>query len=134
MKDAVYELGLDTPSAISKLEAFGANELPQPKTPGVLTVFLLQFKSPFIYILFAAAVVSMALGQTINAYFIFAVLVINASIGTFQEYAAERAANALRGLVPHNANVVRDGRVQQIKVAEKVRARYQQHNAPHQRR
>ena len=120
MKDAVYELGLDTPSAISKLEAFGANELPQPKTPGVLTVFVLQFKSPFIYILFAAAVVSMALGQTINAYFIFAVLMINASIGTFQEYAAERAANALRGLVPHNANVVRDGRVQQIKVADVV--------------
>jgi magnesium-transporting ATPase (P-type) len=53
-----------------------------------------QFLSPLIYIFLIAAVVSVALQEWCDA--IFAVLLINALIGTIQEYSAERSAEALR--------------------------------------
>jgi magnesium-transporting ATPase (P-type) len=94
-----------------KRHKYGANILPQAKSPGVLLIFLLQFKSPFIYVLLAAATVSYALSQFLNAYFILAVLIINALIGTVQEYSAERAATALKKMVPSFATVVRNNQI-----------------------
>jgi len=73
-------------------------------------VFLHQFKSAFIYVLLVAAIVSFGLGHTVNALFIIAVLLLNATIGTVQEYSAERAASALQKMVPSFAMVYRDGR------------------------
>ena len=86
--------------AAARLLESGPNELPERKPPGLPRIFLSQFKSPFIYVLFATAVVSCALGQTINSFFIFVVLLINILIGAIQEYSAERLAAALGKLVP----------------------------------
>jgi calcium-translocating P-type ATPase len=101
--------GLTAQQAAARLAEAGPNVLPERERPGPLLIFLHQFKSPFIYVLIAAAVVSQVLGQTINAIFITAVLLINALIGTIQEYAAERAAAALKKMVPSEATVIRDG-------------------------
>ena len=57
--------------AAARLLESGPNELPERKPPGLPRIFLSQFKSPFIYVLFATAVVSCALGQTINSFFCF---------------------------------------------------------------
>ena len=109
--------GLTTSEAEKKLEEFGENVLPAPKPPGLGIIFLRQFRSPFIYVLLIAAGISFALGQNINAYFVFAVLLLNAAIGTFQEFAAERAADALRKLVPTVAKVKRNGVIQDLDTA-----------------
>ena len=102
--------GLSTAQAAAALAESGSNELPEQKKSGPLQIFIHQFQSPFIYVLLAAAVVSLGLGQTVNAIFITIVLFINALIGTVQEYAAERAAAALKEMVPTQATVVRDGK------------------------
>lgn len=73
--------GLSTQQAAARLVETGPNVLPERQGPGPLLIFMHQFKSPFIYVLFAAAVVSLGLGQTINAVFITIVLLINALIG-----------------------------------------------------
>ncbi|MDH3830107.1 MAG: HAD-IC family P-type ATPase [Gammaproteobacteria bacterium] len=112
--------GITSSEAAVRLLESGPNELPERKPPGLPRIFLSQFKSPFIYVLFAAAVVSWALGQTINSFFIFVVLLINALIGTIQEYSAERAAAALRKMVPFRATVVRDGKAMIINTADIV--------------
>ncbi|WP_196140193.1 HAD-IC family P-type ATPase [Aliikangiella sp. G2MR2-5] len=106
--------GLTSAEAKTRLLQQGENRLPEAETESFVIVFAKQFKSPFIYVLLIAAVVSFFLGQNINGLFIFAVLLLNASIGSFQEYSAEKAAKALNAMVPHLANVVRDGHVQQI--------------------
>jgi magnesium-transporting ATPase (P-type) len=106
--------GLSTQQAAARLAETGPNVLPERRRPGPLLIFIRQFKSPFIYVLFAAALVSLGLGQTINAAFIAIVLLLNAMIGTIQEYAAQRAATALKKMVPSRSTVVRDGRPIQI--------------------
>lgn len=106
--------------AAARLAETGPNVIPEQRKPGPLLIFLHQFKSPFIYVLLVAAIVSLGLGQHINAIFITLVLLINALIGTVQEYAAERAAAALKNMVPSQASVIRDGKPVSINTADVV--------------
>ena len=106
--------GLSTEQAALRLSEAGANVLPEKKTAGFLIVFARQFKSPFVYVLLFAALLSLGLGQTINAIFIAIVLLINALIGTVQEYSAERAAAGLKNMVPAQTTVIRDGKPSRI--------------------
>lgn len=112
--------GLSTPEAQKRLARLGPNALPQAKPPGLAQVFLRQFLSPLIYILLAAALVSWFLDEWLDAGFIFAVLLINAIIGTIQEYSAERSALALQNLVTTMARVARDGDIGEIPAEELV--------------
>lgn len=112
--------GLTSTEAKTRLEKFGPNELPERKSASLFLVFLLQFKSPFIYVLLAAAIVSFGLDHTVNAWFILGVLLINALIGAIQEFSAERAAAALKKMVPSYATVVRDGKTSSIRAADLV--------------
>ncbi|WP_245942448.1 cation-translocating P-type ATPase [Candidatus Colwellia aromaticivorans] len=109
-----YPKNLTDQQAKKALARFGLNVLPEATTPGMLLIFLRQFKGPFIYVLFAAAILSFFLGQKINAAFILAVLVINAIIGTVQEFSAEKAAGALKKMVPSFANVIRNNKLIKI--------------------
>ncbi|MBT4520209.1 MAG: HAD-IC family P-type ATPase [Halieaceae bacterium] len=102
--------GLSQREALELLRKCGPNKLPEPKRPGLFMIFVSQFKSPFIYVLLVAAVVSSGIGQTINSFFILAVLLLNATIGTFQEFAAQKAASGLEKMVPHQASVLREGK------------------------
>jgi len=104
------EKGLSTDEAARRLERFGPNALREPKRRSLLSVFLHQFKSPLIYLLFAAAGIALALGHTKDAAVIFVVLLMNAVIGAFQEGRAERSLEALRKLATLKARVVRGGR------------------------
>ena len=112
--------GLSSDVAAERLFSHGANVLPERKSTSIFLVFLLQFKSPFIYVLFIAAIISYGLGQTLNAWFILAVLLINALIGTVQEFSAERAAAALKKMVPSTTTVIRDGKTIKINSADVV--------------
>lgn len=113
-------LGLTSAEAEARLARFGPNALPEAKTPSLFAVFFRQFLSPLIYILVAAAVVSLLLGEIKDALFIAVVLVINGIIGTVQEYSANRAAAALRKLEQPHATVVRDGLVREISARDIV--------------
>ncbi|MBW6493691.1 MAG: HAD-IC family P-type ATPase [Burkholderiaceae bacterium] len=112
--------GLRQIEAESRLETFGRNALPSGKPPTAVAMFIQQFKSPLIYVLLAAALVSALLREWTDAGFIFAVLLINAVVGAFQEYAAERSAQALRQLVTAHSRVLRDGDAREIASEEIV--------------
>jgi magnesium-transporting ATPase (P-type) len=101
--------GLSAAEAAARLTTFGANELPKAKRRSLAIVFLGQFQNPLIYLLLAAAAVSLAIGETTDAGFIFAVLLVNAVIGTAQEWKAETSAEALKRLLPIQVVVRRDG-------------------------
>ncbi|WED23719.1 HAD-IC family P-type ATPase [Vibrio sp. JC009] len=112
--------GLTQQEAAKRLEQYGRNKLPEPPMAGPVLIFLRQFLSPFIYILFIAAVVSFFLHEYSGAVFILAVLVLNAIIGTIQEYSAQRSAAALKNMVKGETHVIRDGMGLTIDVEEVV--------------
>jgi magnesium-transporting ATPase (P-type) len=112
--------GLTSAEAAARLARHGPNTLPRGRAPGLGEIFLGQFKSPLIYVLLVAAVLSLALQKWSDAVFIFVVLVINAVVGTFQEYRAERASQALAGLASGKARVVRNGDTFEIAFEEVV--------------
>lgn len=112
--------GLSAKEAADKLAQFGPNALPDVSRPSVLGIFLHQFRSPLIYILLAAVVVSLVLGEFNDAAFIGVVLLINGIIGAAQEYSADRAAASLRNLQQQLATVIRDDTLQEINARELV--------------
>ncbi|CAN5524857.1 cation-transporting P-type ATPase [soil metagenome] len=106
--------GLSAEEARSRLEQDGPNALPEtPPTPA-LVVLLHQFKSPLIYILVAAAIVTLLLQDYIDSAVIAAVLILNAVIGYTQERRAENSVRALMRLMAPRAHVIRDGREHEI--------------------
>ena len=112
--------GLTHNEAVARLAQFGRNTLPQAKPSGIGVVFLRQFASPLIYVLVAAALLSVMIQEWSDAGFISAVLIINAVIGTIQEYSAQRAAAALNKLVSTQCRVFRDGDTYEINADELV--------------
>ncbi len=106
--------GLSDEEARGRLARVGPNTLPEPQASSVVTTFLRQFRSPLIYILLAATLVSLLLSDVRDAFFIGIVLVANGTIGTFQEHSADKAALALRKLEEAKANVIRSGRMLEI--------------------
>ena len=107
---AVTPRGLNDDDVRQRLATFGPNELPRARGTSLLGIILHQFKSPLIYLLLVAAAVALAAGEVKDAILIGAVLLVNALIGTIQEYGAERSAEALANLVPGRTVVRRNGR------------------------
>jgi Ca2+-transporting ATPase len=101
--------GLSNPEVVRRQQQYGPNALPRKEPPGLFTVFLNQFKSPLIYVLVAAALVSLLIEEFSDAIFIAAVLLLNAVIGTIQEFSAQRSADALQKLMTTQVRVLRDG-------------------------
>lgn len=112
--------GLSSAQATRRLAEQGPNSLPGPRTPTLFELFLSQFKSPLIYLLLAAAVVSLVMRDHTDAGFILVVLLVNAVIGTIQEDRAGASARALQKLTRQVARVERDGALVEIDAADLV--------------
>lgn len=112
--------GLTAAEAMARRERFGANRLPRPARITGLQIILHQFQSPLIYVLLAAAVVSLLLAEYLDAAFIALVLSINAFLGGIQEWRAESSATALQSLLKIHARVRRGGQVEEIDAEDLV--------------
>ncbi len=102
--------GIDPAEAGARLARFGPNELPAEQAGGALTIAARQFRSPLVYILFAAGVVTVLLAEYLDAAVIAVVLAMNALVGFLQEFRAERSMAALRRLAGTRARVLRGDR------------------------
>jgi len=103
------ETGLSAQEALARLSRVGPNRLPQAPARSPWRVLLAQFKSILILILLGAVVLAALVGSTKDALVILAVVVINALVGFYQEYRAERSLAALKSMLPSKARVRRDG-------------------------
>ena len=101
--------GLTGAEARDRLAAVGPNVLPSAPTPSLLGIGLRQLRSPLIYVLLAAAVVALALGDFADAAFIGVVLLVNSGLGGWQEWQAEQQSRGLQKLLRVRATVLRDG-------------------------
>ena len=115
--------GLSTAQAKERLDAYGYNELDEGEKRSLLSKFIDQFKDLMIIILLVAAALSIITegrhGLT-DACIIFAVVVLNAAFGVYQEGQAEAAIEALKNMSSPMARVRRDGNVVEIDSREVV--------------
>ena len=105
----VTKEGLSTEQVNKSREENGFNELTEKKKKSVLVVFLEQFKDLLVGILIVAALISMATGDAESTLVIFAVIIMNAILGTVQNVKAEQSLNSLKALSSPNAKVIRNG-------------------------
>lgn len=106
--------GLSPEIARSQLEKFGPNQINPEKPEPWWKNLLKQFLTPMIYLLGGASVISLVMGETLDAAAILVVIILNALIGFFTEFRAEKALMALRAMISLSAVVLRDGKVQTV--------------------
>lgn len=114
------ERGLSSHQVIELQKASQPNELPTQKPLNFLWLYLKQFQSPLIYLLFGAAVVNWLVGQTSDTWVILLVVGINSLIGFVQEARAEQRVRSLRQLLTPTTKVLRDGTLHVIPAKELV--------------
>jgi Ca2+-transporting ATPase len=107
----VTETGLADSEVAVRLNKFGPNKLPQKPPAPIWKIFVRQFSNPLIYVLAFAAGISILIKEPTDAAFIIFVLFLNALIGGYQEWKAERSAYALQKLLQIKATVLRNGEV-----------------------
>lgn len=112
--------GLTASELEERRAQYGLNRLPEEEGLSPLKVLLHQFKSPLIYILIVAAVVTALLKEYIDTGVIAAVVILNAIVGFIQEYKAETSVRALKNMVVAKAQVIRDGAKMEIPSEELV--------------
>ena len=112
--------GLLIKEAERRLEKYGLNQLLEEKKVSWLIILLSQFKSPLVYILVAAVLISFVLGDFIDGYVIIGAIVINVIVGFIQENKAQGALSALKKVITLQARVIRDGQKRLIKATEVV--------------
>ena len=128
------ETGLAENEAQKRIEEYGKNELIKEKGKTALQIFISQFKDFLIYLLLFAIAISVIIGlyessrpgaeawstEYTDAVVIAIILIVNAILGFYQEYQAEKSLESLKKLAPHFAKVRRGGRVTEIAVEEVV--------------
>ncbi len=113
-------VGLDPREAAQRLDRFGPNRLETTGATPWYWVLGRQFVDVLIAILAIAAVVSIVLGEIVDAVTITAILVLNGILGFVQEWRAERAIEALRDMLAHEARVVRGGQHEVVDATQLV--------------
>jgi magnesium-transporting ATPase (P-type) len=108
------EVGLSDIEVKERLQKFGPNKLAEEGKISKLQILIHQFKSPLIYILIIAALVTAFLQEYKDAGVIAAILLINSVVGFIQEFKAEKNVRALKKMVVAKARTLRDGREVEI--------------------
>ena len=114
-KETARRLGVDPAHGLSeqewrrRLERYGPNRLAEAKRPGPFALFVKQFADVMVLVLIAAALVSFALGERVDALAIVAIVAINALLGFVQEAKAERSLAALKEMTAPVSTVRRMG-------------------------
>ncbi|HJX51073.1 MAG TPA: HAD-IC family P-type ATPase, partial [Candidatus Nanoarchaeia archaeon] len=106
--------GLSKEQVEERLSEYGENKLIKINRFNALSIFFNQFKSFFIIILIFAAILSFIMKSFIDSIVIFSILLINAGLGFFQEYKAEKAIEDLKKMMLPEAKVFREGKVIKI--------------------
>jgi len=114
---AVRELGADISAGLGedeaarRLQQFGANKLTERPGRSLLSMFLDQIRETLVLILLVAVAISAFLGEWPDAIVILIIVVLNASLGVFQENKAEQSLKALQAMTKTMVKVVRGGQV-----------------------
>ena len=131
IEDIASEFGTDANRGLrqdeiqSRIGKYGKNTLVQKKQRSFISMFVAQFKSFLIILLIIAAVISGVMGVKtgeglLDTYIIAGILLLNAFIGAYQEFKAQKSLESLKKMAAPVAKVVRDGEPMVVNVEDVV--------------
>ncbi|MDO8435623.1 MAG: HAD-IC family P-type ATPase [bacterium] len=112
--------GLHSQEVRDRQKEFGPNALPEKKQVSSSAILWAQFKSPLVFVLLFAAVVTLVLREWVDFGVVSAAVVINTIVGFIQELKADRSVEQLRRMVQIQARVVRGGTIEMVPAAAVV--------------
>jgi len=115
-----HQRGLTSDEAAQRLAKHGPNVLNQAQQRSTFSILVAQFRSLIVALLIAAMVMAVVMGDSLEAFAILIVIVINAAIGFFTEWEAEQALSALQKQSVRVAQVIRNGSEREIPAADLV--------------
>lgn len=108
------EKGLSSSESQNLLKQNGKNIITKKRTLKPLKILISQFNSFLVYILLVAAIISFLISHFIDGIVISAIVLLNAFIGFFQQYKAEKSISDLKKLLVQKSKVIRDGKLSEI--------------------
>jgi len=118
--DKISKTGLTSEEVLARRQQYGENRLPAEKPTSKWTLLLNQFKSPLVYIILVAALVSLIANEISDFVIIISVVIIDVIMGFVQENQAQKTYTALKGLLKPTTTVIRDGDRSEVEVWELV--------------
>lgn len=112
--------GITNEGAENRLQEYGPNELKRKKGPSRLIIFLRQFESPLVYVLFIAGIITALVGNYEDTVVILIIVFVNAIIGYVQETKAAAALEALIKMTSPTATLVRNGVATEVEIWQVV--------------
>jgi len=112
--------GLNAEEARRRLAVHGPNKLAEVAGVTIWQLLFDQFKDFLVLLLLASALISVLLGEYVDAFAIMSIVIINAVLGVVQEWRAERSLQALKQMAAPNAVVIRDGHQETIAAQDLV--------------
>ena len=109
-----HHYGLTEVEAERRLKEYGENKLTEKPKQSLFSLFINQLKDTLIYVLLGATAITLLIGEYVDAVIILLVIFINAGIGVFQEFKAEKAIESLKKLSSPRALVKREGQIKEI--------------------
>lgn len=109
MDDTKKYKGLSAAEAIKRNTKYGLNVVTSHVRRNILIEFLKTFANPLVLILLSIVIISLFLGDLVNAAIVFTMLMLSVVLNFFQEHKAGRAAEKLQEKVAHMTTVIRDG-------------------------
>jgi len=106
--------GLSTTEVTQLRQQYGRNVLPETPPPSKISILLEQLKSPLVYVLLIAAILTLLINHLSDTVIILVAVLLNTVLGYIQEQRANSALKALKQYVTHYATVIRDGKQQNI--------------------
>ena len=113
-QDSQLNSGLTRDQVIARQASYGPNKLAEKPPEPAWQLLLAQFKSVLIFVLVVAAGVATAIGDIMDGIVILIVVMINAGLGFYQEYQAEKSLSVLKKMLALRATVRRDGHTQEL--------------------
>mgnify|MGYP005851849471 FL=1 len=109
-KEEIINLSLSNKQAEKLLAQYGKNEIKEEKRFLILKSFINQFNNFLVFLLLAASSISFFIGETLDAIFILAIVILNALFGLYQEYQAEKTLSSLKKITLTKVRVIREGK------------------------
>lgn len=110
--------GLTTDEVNVRKEKYGVNELPRKKKDSIPKIFIMQFANSITIIMIVAAILSFIIHEVTDAIAIVFIIMVDAIMGTIQEWRANKSAEALADMIKAKAQVIRNGKEEEIDASE----------------